>query len=105
MMKKTTLLAAIAAFLLAASVSFAATKYQEKQFAGGDKNGDKSLSLEEYVAVKTAAAKKAAEKNKKEFKVDAVKKRQVKLFAKHDTNGDGKLSFKEHVASFPAKKK
>lgn len=104
-MRKVNLLAASAAFFLALSTGFAATKSQEKQFADGDKDGDKSLSQAEYVAVKVAGAKKAAEKNKKDFNAEAVEKIQKKLFAKHDSSGDGKLSSDEFFASFPAKKK
>ena len=104
-MKKTTLLAALAAFFLTATAGLAATKFQEKQFSGGDTDGDKHLSKAEFVAVKTATAKKSAKKNNKEFDAEKVGKRQAKQFAKHDSNGDGRLSSKEFFASFPAKKK
>ena len=104
-MKKTTFMTALAALFLAVSTGFAATKFQQKQFAEGDTDGDKALSKAEYIAVKSAGAKKSAAKNNKEFKPEAVAKRHGKLFAKHDTNGDGKLSEDEFFASFPAKKK
>ena len=104
-MKTHTILAAITAFFLAATVGLAATKFQEKQFSAGDTDGDKHLSKGEYVAVKTAGAKKNAAKNNKEFDAATVGKRQAKQFAKHDSNGDRKLSSDEFFASFPAKKK
>jgi hypothetical protein len=104
-MKKSSIIKAFTAFVLAGTVAFSATKFQQKQFTDGDKDGDKSLSKEEYVAVKMAAAKRASEKNSKEFKAEAVAKRMGNAFAKHDTDGNGKLSADEFFASFPAKKK
>jgi len=56
-MKKSPIIKAFTAFVLAGTVAFSATKFQQKQFTDGDKDGDKSLSKEEYVAVKMAAPK------------------------------------------------
>lgn len=105
MMKKTTLVAALAASLIAISTGFAANKMQQKQFADADKNGDENITSEEFVTLKGALAKKRAEKQNKEFKAENNKKYLTKLFAKLDSNGDGKLNSDEFYASFAPKKK
>lgn len=104
-MNKRTLWAAVAALSVALNASFGATKFQQKLFAEGDSDGNKALSKAEFVAVKMGAAKKSAEKNNREFKAEAVKKRMGKLFDKADSNSDGKLSADEFYGSFPQKKK
>jgi len=105
MKKNHALLAVFAALVFGLATGFSATKFQQKQFAEGDANGDKSLTQKEYVAVKLASAKKSAQKNNREFNEKKVAARQAKAFARHDTDGNGKLSIEEFYASFPAKKK
>jgi Ca2+-binding EF-hand superfamily protein len=103
-MKTSSLVVAITALLLTASVGFSATKAQQKQFATGDKNGDKTLSKEEWVSIKLVNAEKIAEKNKKDFDEAKSSKQATKSFAKADTDGNGEVSSDEFFASFPAKK-
>ena len=98
------LLAVFAVLVFGLAAGFSATKFQQKQFAEGDANGDKSLNKEEYVAVKLASGKKSAQKNNREFNEEKVAARQAKTFGRHDTDGNGKLSEEEFYASFPARK-
>lgn len=104
MKKNHALLAVFAALVFGLATGFSATKFQQKQFAEGDVNGDKSLNKEEYVAVKLASGKKSAQKNNREFNEEKVAARQAKAFGRHDTDGNGKLSEEEFYASFPARK-
>ncbi|MDA0347350.1 MAG: hypothetical protein O3C43_09340 [Verrucomicrobia bacterium] len=104
-MKKSSLIVAVTAFILTASVGFSATKAQEKQFATGDQNRDKILSKEEWVSIKLVNGKKTAEKNKKEFDEAKFSKQATKSFSKADTDSNGELSADEFFASFPVRKK
>ena len=100
-MKKLTVILAALSFV---SIGLSAPKWQEKQFAEFDADGDGALSESEYVAWKTTNVKKAAEKNNKEFNAANAAKNAKKNFAKADSNGDKKVSSDEFYALFPAKK-
>lgn len=87
------------------SVGLSAPKWQEKMFAAGDADQNSSISQTEFVAVKSATAKKNAKKNGKEFKAEANAKWLAKTFSKSDIDGDGKLSAEEFYTTFSKKKK
>jgi len=67
--------------------------FRSKNFSGADKNGDKALTQDEFMAL----AKQMQEQRKK-AKEMAKQKKMQKQFQKLDANGDGKISKEEFDA-------
>ncbi|MEM9160056.1 MAG: hypothetical protein AAGB46_13505 [Verrucomicrobiota bacterium] len=101
-MKKTIL--ALLVSLFAASIGFSANKWQAKQFADFDSDGDKALSKAEFVAQRVTMNKNSAKKNNKAFDEAKSQKWAENKFNQADANSDGKLSIEEFATSFAKKK-